>query len=558
MYRWTSSIAPKLRRALHDRRGVAAVVFAVAGTALIGATGFAVDVGVVLSARQALQANTNAAVLDAAYEWDQTGGLQATALTAAQAWNAAHPVPFISTITASASAVCVSTTSGLPNCGASVNNAVSLTQTGTVPTYFVKLLGINSWTVSAKATAAKAGGPTKALNVMFVLDSTQSMGTTTDDTGCNVPGISSPTKFDCAKYGVQLILKQLNPAIDNVGLMTFPGMSSTWTPCGTQNIEPYGTSGINYQIIHNALDTNYATSIGVLNDSSALVKAVGDNSKSVTGCLAAPGGEGTFYAQAISAAQSALQTEGSSTAQNVIILLSDGEANQVPGDGKMNVTYALNNACSPSTVCSPGHQVQQCSQAVANGRSATTAGTWVYAIAYDAGTVTATIPIPYGGASGTGCNAIYPGDNIAANGSISKSSTTITVQNLSNYPWVANLGGGATCSGCNVYDSTQGLQIGTISSWTGTTITLKAKASNAGKGTSDTLLIQSPNTVYDSPTGTNVAVWSPCAALQNIASQQTNFFTTNSSCTSVNPYTDVATAFQQAGVTLSQPRLVLY
>ena len=217
MYRSTSSIAPKLRRALHDRRGVAALVFAVAGTALIGATGFAVDVGVVFSARQALQANTNAAVLDAVYQWDQTGGVQATALTAAQAWSAAHPVPFISTITASASAVCVSATSGLPNCGASVNNAVSLTQTGTVPTYFVKLLGINSWTVSAKATAAKAGGQTKALNVMFVLDSTQSMGTTTDDTGCKVPGISSPTKFDCAKYGVQLILKQLNPAIDNVG-----------------------------------------------------------------------------------------------------------------------------------------------------------------------------------------------------------------------------------------------------------------------------------------------------------------------------------------------------
>ena len=73
MYRWTSSIAPKLRRALHDRRGVAALVFAVAATALIGAAGFAVDVGVVLSARQALQANTNAAVLDAAYQWDQTG-----------------------------------------------------------------------------------------------------------------------------------------------------------------------------------------------------------------------------------------------------------------------------------------------------------------------------------------------------------------------------------------------------------------------------------------------------------------------------------------------------
>ena len=80
MYRWTSSIAPKLRRALHDRRGVAGLVFAATATALIGAAGFAVDVGVLLSARQALQANTNAAVLDAVYQWDRTGGTQSDAV----------------------------------------------------------------------------------------------------------------------------------------------------------------------------------------------------------------------------------------------------------------------------------------------------------------------------------------------------------------------------------------------------------------------------------------------------------------------------------------------
>ena len=113
----------------------------------------------------------------------------------------------------------------------------------------------------------------------------------------------------------------------------------------------YGTAGIVYQVIHNALDVNYATSIGKLNDSSNLVETVGDNSNNVTGCLKAPGGEGTFYAQAISAAQTALQTEGSSTAQNVIILLSDGEANATSSD--MDATYA-STACSPTTVCRPG------------------------------------------------------------------------------------------------------------------------------------------------------------------------------------------------------------
>jgi Flp pilus assembly protein TadG len=468
MYQWNSSITPKLRRALHDRRGVAALVFAVAATALIGTAGFALDVGVVLSARQALQANTNAAVLDGAYQWSQTG-TQSAALSAAQTWNATHPVRNVSGIAGNASAQCISRTSGLPSCGTvngvTVNNAVALTQTGTVPTYFVRVLGINSWTVSATATAAKAGGPTKAMNIMFVLDTTKSMGTTTDDTGCKVPGISSPTRLDCARYGVQLILKQLNPQIDQVGLMVFPGMSGTWTPCGSPSIVKYGTASIVYQVIHNALDANYATSIGNLSDSSNLVKTVGDNSNSFTGCLQAPGGEGTFYAQAISAAQTALQSEGSSTAQNVIILLSDGEANATSSD--MDSTYA-STACSPTSVCSPGHLEQQCNQAVVNAQSATTNGTWVFAIAYDAG------------GAGTGC----PSQSVTS-----------------------------------------------------------------GKTTT---------TIYDSPNGKNVNVWTPCTALQTIASDQTKFYSTNASCSSVNNYSDVASAFQQVAYTLSQPRLVLY
>jgi Putative Tad-like Flp pilus-assembly len=473
-YPWAGSLAPKLREAAQNRRGVAGMAAAVALAGLVGALGFAVDVGVALTARQALQANTNAAVLDAAYQWDQTGGSSSAAVSAAQSWNAAHPVSFVSSITTSASAVCVSATSGLPECG-SGDNAVSLTQTATVPTYFIRVLGFKSWTVSATATAAKAGGPPKALNVMFVLDTTKSMGTTTDDSGCTVPGVSSPTRLNCALYGVQLILKQLNPQIDQVGLMVFPGMSSTWTPCGSPSIEAYGTTGITYQVIHNALDTNYATAIGTLNDSSNLVKTVGDNGNKLTGCLQAPGGEGTFYAQAISAAQTALQTEGSSTAQNVIILLSDGEADATSSD--MNSTYAT-TACSPSTVCSPGHLEQQCNQAVVNGQSATTNGTWVYVIAYDAGTSTA------GTSSSNPCPT-------------------------------------------------------------------QSKTTGSGK-------TQTTTYYYDSPTVTNSATeWTPCAALQNIASDPTKFFSTNSSCTSVNSYTDVASAFQQVLYTLGKPRLVL-
>ena len=484
MYRWIKSISLKLRRASHDRRGVAALVFAVAATVLIGAAGFAVDAGVVLSARQALQANTNAAVLDAAYVWDQPGGAQSAAVSAAQTWSNAHPVPMVSGIAASATAVCVSNTS-LPACGGT-NNAVSLTQTGTVPTYFIKVLGINSWTVSAKATAAKLGGPTKAMNVMFVLDSTGSMGSDTDDTGCNVPGISSPKKIDCAKYGVQLVLKQLNPQIDQVGLMVFPGMSSSWIPCvGSPNIVPYGTTGITYQVNGSTLSTDYATSVGSLNHSSKLIMAVGDNSSSFTGCLTAPGGEKTFYADAIAAAQATLQAKGSATAQNVIILLSDGEANApkasgTPLKGGMDPTYAT-TACSSNTICSPGHLEQQCNQAVANGESATKNGTWVFAIAYD--------------------SDVTAGDKSGAQGCLTQSVT-----------------------------------------------------SGSGKS-------QATVNYYDSPTGADSNVWAPCTTLRTIASDPTKFFSTNSSCSSVNSYSDVASQFQQVvstlSSTLSMPRLVL-
>ena len=481
-------MAAKLSRPLQDRRGVAAWVFVVAAVPLIGAMGFAVDVGVVLSARQALQANTAAAALNGAYTWDQPGGVEADAVSAAQSWGACspapcvatHPVPMVSTVTASASAVCVTATSGLPTCGGTVHNAVSLTQTATVPTYFIKVLGFNSWTVSAKVTAARAGGPTKPLNIMFVLDTTASMQTTTDDTGCKVPGISKPTKLDCAKYGVQLVLKQLAPAYDQVGLMVFPGMSSAWAPCsGSPKIVPYGTTGITYQInagasTNNPLASDYAITQGNLNHASKLVMAVGDNNttNNLTGCLKAPGGEGTFYADAISAAETALQTYGSSTAQNVIILLSDGEANISLGSSEMDATWQT-TPCSPTaSVCPYGHIEQQCNQAVANGGTATSAGTWVYVIAYDAG------------GAGTGCPM--------------QSVTT-------------------------------------------------------GKGKSKTT-----TNYYDSPTSTNISVWSPCAALQTIASDKAKFYSTNSSCSSVNKYADVASQFQQTVISMSQPRLVLY
>ena len=64
---------------------------------------------------------------------------------------------------------------------------------------------------------------------MFVLDATQSMNDT--DSGCTgVPGIAHPTRFQCAMYSIQSVLKKMPTSMDKAGLMIFPGMATQYSP----------------------------------------------------------------------------------------------------------------------------------------------------------------------------------------------------------------------------------------------------------------------------------------------------------------------------------------
>jgi hypothetical protein len=77
---------------------------------------------------------------------------------------------------------------------------------------------------------------------------------------------------------------------------------------------------------------------------------------------------GTYYADAITAAQAALASSGRATAQKVIILLSDGDAS------------------ASSSNMPAGKYNNQCHEAITAAQAATAAGTWVYTIAYGAAT----------------------------------------------------------------------------------------------------------------------------------------------------------------------------
>jgi hypothetical protein len=121
-----------------------------------------------------------------------------------------------------------------------------------------------------------------------------------------------------------------------------------------------------YEIVGFAND--YRTSdTASLNTSSNIVKITG------SGCLKTPGGLGTYYADAISAAQSALVTEqaarvaaGGPGGTNVIVLLTDGGATS--SSAQMGPLKSTSN---------------ECAAAVAPAQAAAAAGTIVYTVYYD-------------------------------------------------------------------------------------------------------------------------------------------------------------------------------
>ena len=202
-------------------------------------------------------------------------------------------------------------------------------QTTNVPTWFAGIFGISSIPVTAEATAGGTGGAANDYDIEIVLDTTASMNS--NDPNCGM------SKIACALAGVEALLQQVSPSADYVGLMAFPGLASTTEQtkdytCGAgnptttayKNVPTTTTAGNpTYQVLglsHDYKASNTATS---LSSTSNLVIATGGG-----GCqgMQAPGGYGTFYADAITAAQNDLAANGRPGAK-AIVFLSDGDAN---------------------------------------------------------------------------------------------------------------------------------------------------------------------------------------------------------------------------------------
>jgi Flp pilus assembly protein TadG len=383
-------IASFFCRMHRDRSGAVAVLMGVLIFALLAFSAIVVDLGYLFYAQRTLQASADAAALAGAQNLNLgTGGTAISTAIAYSGVSGAMNANANLTVTMASGYPRLKcfTSTGVSCSGPDSANGIVVVEQATVPLYFARVLGINSWQISATSTAGGRGGSTQALNVMIILDTTASMNDS--DSSC-----AGNSRIACALTGIQELLNGLWPCaqnlancgavtngnvanpVDEVGVMVFPGLTNAsqaqydYACSGSRQpaIASYAAPPV-YQVI--PLSSDYRTSVAAttLNTSSDLVIAAG------AGCsqgIQAVGGFGTYYADAITAAQTALAGAGRPNVQNVIILLSDGGAN------------------ASSSNMPTAKKSNQCHEAITAAATAAAAGTWVYSVAY--GSTTSTSP----------------------------------------------------------------------------------------------------------------------------------------------------------------------
>ena len=388
-------------------------VLPIAGFMLIAFMGMAavsMDMGHAVLDYDALQNATDAAALAAAQALPAS-----TASTVATSYSAVSGDNNSSMVLSGATMVsgypkleCLTTLKNLGMaCTAPASaNAVQVAEQMPVNMPFGAFFGHPTMTITATSTASMRGASSSPYNVVIIVDTTASMATTDSDSQCN------SSRLSCAEQGVQVLLQSLSPcasnlttcgtvtngnvtnSVDRVSIFTFPNMTvgtaSAEYDCTSSNptiaaysfpsatsttYAPSGSTTPTYQVTTFSSDYRSSDTATALSTTSDLTLAVGGKS----GCtgMGDPGGEGTYYAGVIYAAQGALTAEKVAYpgSQNVMILLSDGDASA--SSTQMASGASTTSGTYPSTK-------NQCSQAITAAKAATAAGTRVYAVAYGA------------------------------------------------------------------------------------------------------------------------------------------------------------------------------
>ncbi len=218
-----------------------------------------------------------------------------------------------------------------------------------MPTFFARVLGIDSLNIKAKATACSYCG-VKPLDIMLVVDRTGSM--CMDHWGANDPAC---TDMNNEKTALKEFLNFLEPARQRVGLAVFPPATSIAGRCNTPSDSNYNSTSSPYVVV--PLSNDYC--------------AQGRLTEHVVGArlddqLPQGGGQHLLRSRHRESPGRAQRTRAGGV-PHVIVFFSDGAANIGP-------TYF------PST--SP-YRKQPCHQGVNSAAGVKAGGTIVYSIGYD-------------------------------------------------------------------------------------------------------------------------------------------------------------------------------
>lgn len=414
-------------------RGQALVILTVGMTAFIGLAGVSVESGHAYYAYQELVASTNAATLAGAQVMPNTTQATTNVNTYSSISGGLNATPLLTNVSVTPTFVCSSTVTGMgigceTSTGASGgSNALKVTQTAKVPSWFAGMFGFKTFNLSYTAMAAMHGSVGSQWNIAIVLDTTKSMSD--PDSGAQCSG----TQISCALKGVQALLdaQDMMPCaqnenctasgtkfVDDVALYVFPPVTTATAPydyCsgGSGNPThgyywaptldsgtPATNTGYTYQIV--PYSNNYRTSDAAttLNSSANIVIATGYTS----GCkgIQAPGGAGTYYAQAIYQAQADLvaQQAANEGSRNAMIILSDGNAtacatnaytgnksqacnsaNDIVSSATNSVNGLTTDTSTETSYAYPSVQ-GECGQAVQAAQAAASAGTVVFTLGY--------------------------------------------------------------------------------------------------------------------------------------------------------------------------------